>query len=144
MKKRKEYMRDIEKRFESLRNEVADYRPEKFEYLERRFYELYKVDKFRFRQFCKNDIKEGKCPVREWFKMNDYPVTIFEKKFLQFCMALTEDSARTFLILMRRYLFMCKNSKVFQEKCRRLNQYGGNSFLNWFEKYKFKPVFKSA
>lgn len=144
MKKRKEYIRDLEERFKALKDEIGDYRPEQFEYLEKRFYELSKVDKFRFRQFCIDSIKKGKCPVREWVKANNYPVTIFEKEFLQFCNALTEDSARTFLILMRRHLFMLKNSKVFKEKCERLNQCGGNSFLIWLEKYKFEPVFKSA
>ena len=147
MEKRKEYIRDLEERFKALKDEVGDYRPEKFEYLEKNFYYLYRNDSL-FRRIYKNSIKKGKCPVREWFKVNYYPVTIKEFKFLenmrQLSEKLTKESFREYEILIGRYLMHYQNSKALQEKQRKLEKQGINTFQWWMEKHGFKPIFKSA
>ncbi|MEW6686329.1 MAG: hypothetical protein AB1393_09020 [Candidatus Edwardsbacteria bacterium] len=151
MKKVKENIniKDLEERFERLRKEVVDYRPERFEYLERRFYELYQSEHPIFRQiFCGDSIKKGECPVREWLKVNYYPVTTGEVEFLkimrQLSEKLTEESFREYKILMGRYLMHYKNSKALQEKQRKLTKQGINTFQWWMEKHGLKPAFKEV
>lgn len=138
-----EDLKEFKKRFESLRAIVGDYRPEVFEHLEKRFYELYLKEK-RFRYFINNDLQEGKCPVREWVGAHSYPVNKDEKEFLQFFAELQEDSAKEFLTLMRRYLFKLKNSQAFKEQCKRQEKGGFNSIDLWMDKYNYTPVFKKA
>lgn len=136
------YLKEIRARFDAVRAEVGDYKPEAFEYLEKRFYELYEDSRWRF--FVKKDLKEGRCPVKRWIECNYYPKDRNEKMFLEAANLLTEDSGKIFSDLMSKYLFKLENSKAFREYCERLRKYGFNSLAVWMDKNGFEPAFKQA
>jgi hypothetical protein len=130
------YLKEFRERFDMLRAEVGDYKPEIFEHLEKRFYECWENNKSH-RIFVKRDLKSGKCPIREWLKAHYYPSGEFQKEFCQCVDSLPEATAKKFLDITKKYLFKLKNSKSFRDHCNRIDKHGGNSLLEWFNKYKF-------
>jgi hypothetical protein len=131
----------IKKEFERLKTEVGTYRPEAFEYLEKRFLEIYKFDTCGFRRWTNKKIRAGECPASEWLQINYYPVTKLEVELLNFFNMLTEKSKKKYLDLFRKYLFKLKNSGIFREKCNRVSKQGFNPFGIWMDKNNFNPVF---
>lgn len=133
----------FEKEFECLREEVGNYKPEAFDYLRMRFFELYQDRRFKY--FFDKELKEGKNPILQWLEGNYYPITEGEKVFLQAMKLLTEESAEELSVLMKRYLFMVKNSPAFRHKVEEFGKHGGNYFRVWAEeKNHFRPVFKEV
>ena len=146
-KSQTEYKELIKNQFKTLKSEVGDYRPEAFDHLERRFFELYDYKHkciIGFKKWTRKMIKNGENPAKDWLKIHFYPITVNEKKCLQFLYLLTESSAKKYVDLLHNYFFMIKNSESFQKKCKRLRKQGFNSLAIWLEKHKFYPVFKEA
>ena len=134
----------FEQEFERLRKETGNYKPEAFDYLEMRFFELYKDKRFDAKYFFDKELKEGKNPVLQWLEGNYYPVTEGEKILLQAMKLLTEESQRDFLILSKRFLFMIRNNAGFKHKVEQFQKHGGNYLRVWLEKNHFKPIFKKG
>jgi hypothetical protein len=120
-------LEEARKCFELLRNEVGDFKPEAFNYLENRFCERFKTEN-TFRKWCNEEIRSGNNPAKKWLKLHYYPIDETMKKILQLFSELTEESKNDFLILLRRCVLLSHNSSI--------------NTSAWLSKH-FNPVFKS-
>lgn len=65
-----------------------------------------------------------------------------ENILLRFYRLSASESAKAFLIMFERYIFMHRNSAAFHKKCNDQQKAGINPFEVWMEKQGFEPIFR--
>ena len=127
-----------------LRAEVGFHDPERFDALEAKFFSWYEKDGLRFIRNCISFyLDKGICPVREWMRVEKYPMTWLNTLFLKARNDLTEKSFREFIALMNRFFIKLENDAAFRDYDARLRKHGQLSLEIWIKKQGFFPVLKT-
>jgi len=66
----------------------------------------------------------------------------FRKKLFAFLSSLDELNLKKFDRILTEYFFRYDNSEVFRERCRRINEHGGDDFLLYLKQKGFRPSFR--